>query len=112
MISSKRMRGLGWAQLVIGLFLAGFMTALTVYLAPLMLQTGGGSSNERFTGTPAQALMILLLFGVVIFFGLTSMASGLWQIKTGRRNKWILIICFAVFFFLIVIVSAVRTILS
>ncbi len=112
MISSRRMRGLGWAQLLIGIFLVGFMGAITLYLAPTMLQTGTGPGSERFTGTPAQALMILLLLGVVIFFGVTSIANGLWQIKTGRRNKWILIFSFAVFFLLIVIVSAVRTMLG
>ena len=33
--------------------------------------------------------MILGLFGLLIAFGFFSMLSGLWQVVTGRRNKWI-----------------------
>jgi hypothetical protein len=38
---------------------------------------------------------------MVIAFGLGSILSGLWQIKTGRRNKWLFIIMVVLFVMLI-----------
>jgi hypothetical protein len=37
----------------------------------------------------------------VIVFGLGSILSGLWQIKTGRRNKWLFVIMLVLFVVLI-----------
>ena len=37
-------------------------------------------------------MLILGLFGIVIVFGLTCIGSGLWQIVTGRRNIWTVIL--------------------
>src|SRR5262245_3628969 len=102
MLSTRQLRRLGWVQLVLGLFLVVAMGTITFSLAPMMLAQHG------FTGTPEQASIILLLFGVVICFGLMSVTSGLWQIKTGRRNKWILYIGFALIFILVMLVFSVN----
>jgi MFS family permease len=95
--SAKVARRLGWLQLLIGLFLVGLMGTITYYLAPALLNPAAASDGSRFTGTPGQALMILALFGLVITFGVGSIASGLWQIITGRRNRWIFILMLALF---------------
>jgi MFS family permease len=91
LMSARRIRRLGWMLLFIGLFLMGLMGTITLYLAPSMLQPGrqvyGGS---RFTGTAQQGISALMLFGTVILFGLTAFINGLWQVRTGRRNKWLL----------------------
>lgn len=103
--TAKQVRLLGWLQLAIGVFLVGLMGTITYYVAPLMLRAGettGTSRGANFTGTPGQAQMILALFGMVIVFGLGSMLSGLWQIKTGRRNKWLFIVMLVLFVVLIV----------
>jgi len=100
--TAKQVRFLGWLQLLIGLFLVGLMGTITYNLAPMMFpvtEVRGGSA--QFTGTPEQAQMILGLFGMVIAFGVGSIASGLWQIKTGRRNKWLFIIMVVLFVVLI-----------
>lgn len=91
--TAKQVRRLGWLQLAIGVFLVGLMGTITYNLAPLMfpLTAETGDRGARFTGTPEQAQLILALFGMVIAFGLGSIFSGLWQIKTGRRNKWLFI---------------------
>ncbi|HEX8456253.1 MAG TPA: hypothetical protein VF656_02940 [Pyrinomonadaceae bacterium] len=100
--TSKQVRRLGWLQLLIGLFLVGFMGMITYNLAPLMFPlTDVRTNGASFTGTREQAQMILGLFLMVIVFGLGSMASGLWQIKTGRRNKWLFIIMVVLFVVLI-----------
>ena len=102
--TAKQVRFLGWLQLAIGVFLVGLMGTITYNLAPLMLQasdTVGTGSAARFTGTPEQAQLILGLFGMVIVFGLGSIVSGLYQIATGRRNKWLFIFMVVLFIGLI-----------
>ena len=95
--SARLVRGLGWLQLLIGLFLVGLMGTITYNLAPSLLSPAAPTGGSRFTGTPEQALMILGLFGLVITFGVGSIAAGLWQIVTGRRNKWIFVVMLALF---------------
>lgn len=90
--TKKQVRRLGWVQLFVGLFLVGLMGIITYNLTPLMLRAGAREGGARFTGTAAQAQLILGLFWLVIAFGLTSMLSGLWHIKTGRRNRWLFIL--------------------
>jgi hypothetical protein len=99
---TKTVRRLGWVQFAAGLFLVGMMGAVTFNVAPMMLRPGvemGGGG--RFTGTAGQALMVFGLFGLLIFFGLTSMVSGLYQAKTGRRNRLIFVIMLGLFGLLI-----------
>lgn len=99
--TAKQVRVLGWLQLAIGIFLVGLMGTITYNLAPLMLGAGDTTDGSRFTGTPEQAQLILGLFGMVIVFGLGSIANGLYQIKTGRRNKWLFVFMVVLFVVLI-----------
>lgn len=88
----------GWLQILLGLFLAGFMGLITLNLAPQMLRPGvAGDGGGRFTGTAEQGLLIIGLFGLIITFGLGSVAAGIWQLATGRRNKWIMALMLALF---------------
>ena len=88
----------GWLQVLLGLFLVGFMGLLTYNLAPMMLTPGESvGGGGRFTGTAEQGLLILGLFGLIITFGLGSVASGLWLIATGRRSKWIIALMIGLF---------------
>ena len=108
--TAREVRVLGWLQLLIGLFLVGLMGTITFNLAPTLL--GAPGDGARFTGTPEQGFLILGLFALIIVFGLTSMASGLWQIKTGRRNKWIFIFMLGLVVVLLVVVWLVRLMLA
>ena len=85
--TAGQIRGLGVVQLLLGLILVGMMGTITVLLAPTMLS----GSKAGFSGTPGQAVLILLLFGAVIVFGLASCVSGLYHVIVGKRNKWIAI---------------------
>ena len=91
LMPARQIRRLGWVLLVIGLFLLALMGTIAFYLAPSLLQPGrqtvGGS---RFTGTAQQGMSALMLFGAVMLFGLTTIINGLWQIRTGQRNQWLL----------------------
>lgn len=111
MPSAQGIRRRGWLTIVLGFLLVTMMGAITFNLAPTML-SGAGSSGPKFNGTPEQAMLILGLFGLVIVFGLTCVASGLWQIVTGRRSIWIVVVVLALTFLLIVAGSAVRSALA
>lgn len=93
MRTSRQMRTLGIIQLLIGLFLVGLMGTVTYNVAPGMLRPGETlADGSTFTGTAEQARFALSLFAAVILFGSVSMTIGLWQIITGRRNKWLVIL--------------------
>jgi hypothetical protein len=85
-------RILGALQLFVGIFLALFMGTITANLLTELLNPGQLHGGSRFTGTSQEATLILGLFGIVIIFGLGSAFSGLWQIATGRRNRWIVLL--------------------
>ena len=58
------------------------------------------------------AALILLLFGVIIILGLTSIANGVFQLATGRRNKWIFVVALLLGLLIIGLGVAVRTVLG
>lgn len=103
---AQGVRRRGWVLIVLGFLLVGMMGTITFLVAPSMLSSGA-PAGTRFTGTPEQAILILGLFGIVIVFGLTCIASGLWQIVTGRRNIWIVVMILGLTFLLIVAGGAV-----
>lgn len=92
MKGGKKATARGWVLLVLGLILVLMMGAIIVAVAPMMLYP----DPETFTGTPEQARMFLTLFAVVFFFGVMSMANGLYIIATGRQNKLFTIATFVV----------------
>ena len=106
--TSGQIRGLGVVQLILGLIIVGMMGTLMVLLAPKML----GGEEAGFSGTPAQALLIMLLFGVVMVFGLASCVSGLYHVVVGKRNKWIALAAVILGFILIGLGMIVRELLG
>jgi MFS family permease len=110
MRTARQVRRLGWVQVAMGLIITGMMLAITAFVAPLMLNAGAKSATgSRFNGTPEQALLIFGLFGVLILFGMVAMLNGIWQIKFGRRNKWLLVVVLVLTGLLVVLCVIVRT---
>ena len=110
MRTARQVRRLGWVQVVCGVILVGMMGTITAFVAPLILQAGEPTATgSRFNGTPEQALLILGLFGIVILFGLVAMLNGIWQIKYGRRNKWLFIVVMVLAGLLVLLGWVVRT---
>jgi hypothetical protein len=108
---AQGVRRRGWVLIVLGVLLVVMMGTITLLTAPTMLSRSA-SPGAGFTGTPEQALVILGLFGIVIVFGLTGIGSGLWQIVTGRRSIWIVVLILGLTFLLIVAGSAVFRVLD
>lgn len=87
MLTGREVRGRGWVLAVLGTFLAAFMAVLTWVVYDVMDQTGRPGATSSFTGTRTQAFFIFLLFGAVFLFGVASLANGVHQIRSGRRNR-------------------------
>ncbi len=112
MRTSGRVRLIGVVQLLLGLFLIGFMGTITFYVAPMMLDGGESDSGTTFTGTAQQATFILILFGMVIAVGAGAALSGLWQIISGRTNKWLAIATIVICAVLLVFAYSLELILD
>lgn len=81
----------GWAQLIVGALLAGGVGAVALNLAPELLRPGTpGADGAQFTGSGGLGLHVLGVLGLVVVFGLITLANGWWLIRTGRRNPWLL----------------------
>lgn len=81
--TNTRVRG---ALLVaIGLGLVVFMAYILMWALTAFQNSAPGGS--RFTGTERDKVMIIVLFVVLIIFGMFSIVTGGWQIVLGRRSK-------------------------
>jgi MFS family permease len=83
-------RRLGWVLIGCGVFLTGMMGTLTWYTAPMLLRPGTTVDGTRFSGGPGMALVVLAIFGAVFAFGATALGYGVFQVRTGRRDKRII----------------------
>lgn len=106
--SARKVRILGWILLVLGAFLVIFMGTLGLYVGKLISQTGGSTSTTRFTGGPQDVALIVAVFGLVIAFGVASMAGGIWQIVYGKPNRKLMVGMFLVAGILVVIARAIQ----
>jgi hypothetical protein len=82
----------GIVLLVIGLFLLGLMGTISWALLPGLLRPGQElADGSSFTGTAEQARMVLILFGLLLAFGLMAVLNGIYMI-VARRQSWLFII--------------------
>jgi hypothetical protein len=104
-----RARGIrirGGILIFLGLVLVGMMGTISIVVAPIMFSDGSGGGT-KFSATPAQAVLIMGLFGAVIVFGVACILSGIVQLVTGRRNILIVILIVGIAVFLIILGFAV-----
>ena len=106
--SAKKVRILGGLLLVIGTFLVLVVSTLGVYLGSIISDSNDPGATTRFTGGPQDVMFIVVIFGLVISFGLASIAGGLWQIIYGKPNRKIIVIVFVIAGVLFVIGRAIK----
>lgn len=106
--SAKKVRILGWVLVALGSGLVVFMGGLGLVLGNIIAKTGQPGRTTRFTGGPEDVMLMIAVFGLVIAFGLASIAGGVWQIWYGKRSNKVMVLMFVVAGILSVIGSAVR----
>lgn len=92
-----------------GLILIGIMGPITVMMLPGLLDAGKDVDGSGFSGTAEQARMILGLFGIIIVFGLSSLAYGIFQFIYRRESKAFMIFTLALVAVLIYVVYLTMT---
>ena len=105
--SKQKVRILGGLLVLLGSGLVIFMGGLGIVLAGIIAGAGQPGNTTRFSGGPQDVLFIAAIFGLVISFGLASVAGGAWQIWYGKPNRIVMVVMFAVAGVLWVIGSAV-----
>ncbi len=106
-LSKERVRHYGWVLLACGVFLIALMGTVIYFTGPMLLNPGVEINGARFTGTRRDINFIFGIYGLVTTFGVTATLYGLWQIKTGRRNKKVIAIIVALACLLLVIAALV-----
>ena len=104
----RNIRIRGWVLVGLGLFLAVFMGAITWYVAPMMLHPGKEFDGTTFEGKPSDVEFAFTIFGLVILFGLLSIANGAWMIIKGRQNRLFQIVSLGIAAILFAIGWAIR----
>lgn len=107
--SSIRRRGI--VLTVIGVFLAGFIGAIAVWVGTLLLGSKDPETIRKVNSEIYTFLIIYLLFGAVFLFGIHSIVSGLWMAIAGKRNRVLLWIMW-VLLFAVMIVGGIAGMLS
>ena len=87
-----------------GLVLVGLMGPITIAMLPTLLAAGKDVDGSTFNGTPEQAHMVLALFGIIIVFGLSSLAYGIFQFVYRRESKAFVVFSLALAAVLILVV--------
>jgi len=101
-LTRAQVRALGWVLLVIGAFLVLFMGGITVLVAGIIANANAPGATTRFEGDSKQMAIMFGLFGLVIAFGLASVAGGVEQIRHGRRNKSLVKVVMGIFIAILV----------
>jgi hypothetical protein len=83
--SNIRMRGV--LLIAIGIFLALFMGAIAVGVFLLLASVRDKDSVRRINDSLPMLIGVFGIFAAVIAYGVNSVVMGLWQAITGRRNK-------------------------
>jgi hypothetical protein len=79
---AKSNRTRGWLLIVLGLMLSCAMAGISFYL----WQTIHYPGQSRWSGSAEMTARTFQLFGTIFVFGLVCLATGIFQVRTGRRN--------------------------
>ena len=95
----------GGALVVVGVALIAIMVAVISATDLQLLFPGRAFDNSRFTGTPKQGRFILAVFIGLLAFGTAAVAYGVWQIRTGRQDKRVIVGATALLALLLAVVA-------
>jgi uncharacterized paraquat-inducible protein A len=111
LMTAGKVKVLGWVLIGLGAFLILFMGAITILVAGIIAGTNQPGATQRFDGGPKELALIFGIFGLVIAFGLTCVAAGISQARSGRRNKKLVKVLMGVFFALVAVGTLIQILL-
>jgi multisubunit Na+/H+ antiporter MnhC subunit len=85
----------GIILLVLGLILFIGMGVIFLNTYPTFSNPGVQVDGSRFTGTAEQGRQALMLFGVVIVFGLLAIVNGIYMLVTRQQSKVFIVLTLA-----------------
>jgi hypothetical protein len=77
----RKIRLLGWMQILIGVFLGAMAVGLNVWLQDVVK-----THSSHWHGAPLFTRKVFALFDSLGAFGVVALVSGLYQATTGRRH--------------------------
>ena len=83
---AKSNRTRGWLLIVLGLMLSLGMAGLSFCLWRTIHYPGHSGGTSHWTGSVEMTDRTFQLFGTIFTFGLVCLATGIFQVRTGRRN--------------------------
>ena len=86
----RQIRIQGGLLLAIGALLAIGMVVILINTAPTFLRPGVEIDGSRFTGSLEQGRMAVALLGWIGLLGVTFAGIGAYQLRTAKRNAWLL----------------------
>lgn len=89
--TQANIRTRGTIMIVIGLFLSGLMSAITVLATSLLAEAAKKpGAVSRFDSEPHLFVLMYVIFGGVIAAGVAAILNGIWMVVYGRRNMFLL----------------------
>jgi len=95
----------GGALVVVGVALVAIMVAVISATDLQLLFPGRRVGGTRFSGTPEQGRFILAAFIGLLAFGAAAVAYGVWQMRTGRQDKRVMLAASALLAVLVAVVA-------
>jgi fatty acid desaturase len=89
---AKGNRTRGWVLIVLGLLLTIGMAGITFYVWQAVHSQGQPGGTPRWTGGTAMTARTFQLFATLIGFGVICLATGIFQVRTGRRNMGLVVL--------------------
>ncbi len=99
-------RRFGRILVIFGILISGVMGTVVYDTAPMLLHPGAEISGTRFSGTRVESLLVMGMFAIVLAFGLTALCYGIWQVRTGKRDRRVVFGILALWLVLLVIAGA------
>ena len=94
---AAKIRKLGWILVGCGVVIIALMGTITVIVSRVPREGAEGASgaSTTFAGTPADERLMYTIFGLVMAVGVVSLAGGVWQVKTGKRSRAVMLLVIA-----------------
>ncbi len=87
--SPRKIRALGWLLIIVGLILALGTSRIAYGLHEVIAHQAEKGATTSWNGDPEMTRLTFELFGALVLFGLVSSVTGIYQVVTGSRHRFL-----------------------